>query len=288
MAKLTLTDIIAGYGSAAAQNANNVLIETALENTLSRDGTTPNSMEADLDMNGYSILNQLAISGDTNFSWRGNWATTTVYSANNLVYVTTAESSGNGGATYICTTDHTAGATFDSDLASYWTLFAKRGGAGAGTGDLLSTNNLSDVASAATSRTNLGLAIGTDVQGYDANTAKTDVAQEYTQQQNFNETALTDGANIAWDLDTAQETRVTLAGNRTLDNPTNQVQGSWYHIRVIQDATGSRTLSYGTDYKFGDAGAPTLSTAANAEDVLAFRSNGTYMQYMGTALGVQA
>lgn len=38
----------------------------------------------------------------------------------------------------------------------------------AGTGDLLSTNNLSEVANAATARTNLGVAIGADVQAYDA------------------------------------------------------------------------------------------------------------------------
>lgn len=37
-----------------------------------------------------------------------------------------------------------------------------------GTGDLLSTNNLSDVANASTSRTNLGLAIGSNVQAHDA------------------------------------------------------------------------------------------------------------------------
>jgi hypothetical protein len=40
--------------------------------------------------------------------------------------------------------------------------------AGGGGGDLLAANNLSDVSSATTSRTNLGLEIGTDVQAYSA------------------------------------------------------------------------------------------------------------------------
>jgi hypothetical protein len=57
MAKLTLTDIAAGYGLVGTINANNALLETALENTLSRDGTTPNTMSADLDMNSQQITN---------------------------------------------------------------------------------------------------------------------------------------------------------------------------------------------------------------------------------------
>jgi hypothetical protein len=57
MAKLTLTDIAGGYGLVTTYNANNDLIEAALENTLSRDGTSPNSMSADLDMNSNSINN---------------------------------------------------------------------------------------------------------------------------------------------------------------------------------------------------------------------------------------
>lgn len=57
MAKLTLDDIASGYGSSTKHNSNNDKIETALENTLSRDGTGPNEMEANLDMNSYRILN---------------------------------------------------------------------------------------------------------------------------------------------------------------------------------------------------------------------------------------
>ena len=57
MAKLTLNDVNSGQGTTNAINANNDLIETALENTLSRDGTSPNAMSANLDMNNKRILN---------------------------------------------------------------------------------------------------------------------------------------------------------------------------------------------------------------------------------------
>jgi hypothetical protein len=57
MAKLTLNTIGSRYGSIDALNANFDAIETALENTLSRDGTLPNNMEADLDMDSHRIIN---------------------------------------------------------------------------------------------------------------------------------------------------------------------------------------------------------------------------------------
>lgn len=57
MAKLTLSDITSGYAAPAKYNANNTLIEAALENTLSRDGTDPNQMNAVLDMNSNLIIN---------------------------------------------------------------------------------------------------------------------------------------------------------------------------------------------------------------------------------------
>jgi len=78
--------------------------------------------------------------------------------------------------------------------------------------------------------------------------------------------SLTDGANIAVDFNTGQNFAVQLAGNRTIDNPTNCVPGQTGSIFVIQDGTGSRTLSFGTNYKFPGGTAPTLSTGASACD----------------------
>lgn len=55
--KVNLSTIGSGYGATSALNANFDAIEAAIENTLSRDGTTPNEMEANLDMNDNNILN---------------------------------------------------------------------------------------------------------------------------------------------------------------------------------------------------------------------------------------
>ena len=130
---------------------------------------------------------------------------------------------------------------------------------------------------AATARTNLGLAIGTNVQAYDANTAKTNVAQGYTKTQNFTATTLTDASTVSWDASNNQVCTVTLAGNRTLGNPSNKVAGATYVLIVKQDATGSRTLAYNSVYKFPNGVTPILSTAANAVDILTFVTDGTNM-----------
>jgi hypothetical protein len=68
MAKLTLTDLTDLSNETSVVNNinnNNSSIETAMENTLSRDGTTPNTMEADFDMNGNRIINLPAASSNT-------------------------------------------------------------------------------------------------------------------------------------------------------------------------------------------------------------------------------
>jgi hypothetical protein len=108
--------------------------------------------------------------------------------------------------------------------------------------------------------------IGTSVQGYDADTAKTDIAQSFTAAQRGEITTLTDAATIAVDFAVANNYSVELAGNRTLGNPTNQVAGQSGSLFVVQDGTGSRTLAYSSDWEFAGGTAPTLSTAASAVD----------------------
>ena len=88
---------------------------------------------------------------------------------------------------------------------------------------------------------------------------------------------LSDGANIAWDLNLGGQAKVTLGGNRTLDNPTNLVAGAIYTLRVIQDGTGTRLLSYGSAYLWPKDVPPTLTTTASATDVLVFLCDGTNM-----------
>jgi len=85
---------------------------------------------------------------------------------------------------------------------------------------------------------------------------------------------LVDGATINLDALLASDVKaaqLVLGGNRTLANPTNLVDGARLVIPLKQDATGTRTLAYGSKWKFA-GGAPALSTAANAQDLL----TGTY------------
>ena len=80
--------------------------------------------------------------------------------------------------------------------------------------------------------------------------------------------SLTDGTNISVDFNAGQNFHLTLAGNRTLDNPTNCVPGQVGSIFIVQDGTGSRTLAYGTSWEFIGGTAPTLTTDADAVDRL--------------------
>lgn len=102
------------------------------------------------------------------------------------------------------------------------------------------------------------------------NLATLSAAQSFTAAQRGSITALTDGATITPDFSLANNFSVTLGGNRTLANPTNLTAGQSGVIVITQDGTGSRTLAYGSYFKFPAGVAPSLTTTASAVDVLAY------------------
>ena len=97
---------------------------------------------------------------------------------------------------------------------------------------------------------------------------------------------LTDGATLNWNTALGQVAQVTLGGNRTFAAPTNLVDGGFYSLLIIQDGTGSRTISWNAVFDFTGGTAPTLSTAAGSKDLIAWRSDGTNMLEVGRSLGV--
>lgn len=317
MAKVVLTDVTnitgAETSAIATLNANSDAIEAAMEKTLSRDGTSPNTMNADFDMNDNDILNvgsidvtSMTLGGSEVFAdsitalgnngWGPDYAV--VADGTRRVFQLVGWSGGEGTeptdhvGEYLTTTGYTSTIGLATDV---------RGAAGAGTGDLQAANNLSDVASAAMSFGNIKQAASTTATGVvelatDAETQTgTDTARAITPanltakeasvaewrantanrilttdivNSAMAEVTLTDAATIAWDMSTGIDFVVTLGGNRTLGNPTNTVVGRRGRIRVIQDGTGSRTLTKSSNHKTVGGAAISLSTPAASVDYI--------------------
>jgi len=76
--------------------------------------------------------------------------------------------------------------------------------------------------------------------------------------------------SVTIDFSAHQNFVLTLTGNVTLANPSTESVGQAGVFVFIQDGTGSRTLSLGTDYESPAGGGITLSTAANAVDVVPY------------------
>ena len=102
----------------------------------------------------------------------------------------------------------------------------------------------------------------------------------------FAEATLTDGATVTWNASTQQVAKLTLGGNRTLSAPTNGVTGQFISIAVIQDSTGSRTLTWNSAYVFTGGTAPTLTTTVSKADIFVFRYNGTVWHETGRNLNL--
>ena len=87
----------------------------------------------------------------------------------------------------------------------------------------------------------------------------------------------TDGATITFNMTSDNVHTVTLGGNRTLAVSNTSV-GQFFFIRLLQDGSGSRTVTWFSTITWAGAAAPTLTTTASRADLFAFftRATDTY------------
>lgn len=91
-------------------------------------------------------------------------------------------------------------------------------------------------------------------------------------------TSDTDGATITFNLATSDWHTVTLGGARTLAL-SNGTTGQQFTIALVQDATGSRTVTWFSGIKWPGGVVPTLTAAAGKADVFTFKQIGTGSYY---------
>ena len=102
------------------------------------------------------------------------------------------------------------------------------------------------------------------------------------------EDTLTDASTITWDVIASPVAKVTLGANRTLAAPSGSTPaaGQFIALTVIQDGTGSRTLTWNATYEFTEDTAPTLTTTANKGDLFIFKYNGSKWLEVGRNLNL--
>tara|TARA_R110002074_G_scaffold400639_1_gene596570 strand:+ start:212 stop:808 length:597 start_codon:yes stop_codon:yes gene_type:complete len=84
------------------------------------------------------------------------------------------------------------------------------------------------------------------------------------------DTDATNTGSITLNFTTNQNFVLTLTGNVTLANPSTEAVGQSGFIAFIQDGTGSRTVSLGTDYETAAAAGLTLTATASATDLVPY------------------
>lgn len=269
----TLTTISSGYYSTTALNSNYTAIQTAFNNTLSLDGSTPNTMTADFDLGNQDLLNgnygyfsRMYLNGSrvtalsSTPDWQGTWVTSTAYDIDDLV-----QESGN---TYICLEGHTSG-TFSTDLAANkWELFAAKGSSGAGSGDLVAANNLSDVSDADTALANLGG--GTKGIAIFKDTTSAAVVSELGITATIAELNYVDGvtSNVQTQLDSKQSSDATLTALASSLTAANKVP-----YATDTDTLGEldlQTTITDSDTSLPTSGAVVDYVAANAASSMIF------------------
>ena len=157
------------------------------------------------------------------------------------------------------------------------------------TGAVPIANGGSASTSASAARTALGVALGSDVQGFDSDNAVTDAQQTFSKAQiGSTYTAALSTTSGVLDFDTYNNFIITLAnGSNTLAEPTtegSQVGQTGYMIFIQPSSGTAASLSLHGDYESPAAGGITLSTANNDYDVLGYVVKADNSILLGTPL----
>jgi len=181
----------------------------------------------------------------------------------------TADNVTIGGSTAAVGTFTTANATtVDTTNIEVTNIKAKDG---TSAGSIADSTGVVTLASSVltTADINGGTADGVTIGGSSA-AAGTFTAGVFTTAVASTETDTSNSGSVTLDFSADQNFVLTLTGNVTLANPSTEIVGQSGFIVFIQDGTGSRTVSLGTDYETASGAGLTLSSAASTTDIVPY------------------